>query len=1134
VEPTDDIQVFLITDVRGYSTYTDEHRDEEAAQLALRFAALAAAAIQAHGGQVLEVRGDEVLAVFTSARAALRAAILLQEQVGQASATTPEQPIRCGIGIEAGEAVAVPGGYRGQAINLAARLCARAGAGEVLAGETVIGLARKVEGLVFVDRGFASLKGTARPVRITQVVAEPPTAMPPGERASASELSESEQKSRRVAAVGNFLSAEPRHRLVAREAEMARLFAVLDVVQAGTGQLVMVVGEPGVGKTRLAQEVLLAARARGFGGITGRCYAPQSSMPYYPFWEALARAAAAAPPALRSALPLQWPEVARLLPHQHLGTQASSMPPLDGTGGTGEHRLFWQVTGFLQALAEEQPLALLLDDLHWADGASVELLLHLARQTRDQPILLVGTYRESEVPADHPLSIGMRDLIRAQLVERIDLQQLSREATAALISAMLEVGTVSDGVTDLIYGPTEGNAFFVQELLRTLLERGDIVQGDNGHWEPRARAELAVPATVQAAVLERVSRLSAPAQEMLEIASVLGQRFRFDDLLATCTRVPQMLEAVAAVTAPSEAEAEARLEGEVEEAVRSRVLREVGGDGYAFSHALAHRALYEPLSVRRRRRFHRAVAESLERLGGAERARRAAELAYHFLQANEPARALPSVLQAGEQAFSVYAYAEAEQQFRTALELAQQLGDIEAASMATERLALALAWQSRDDEAEALLEPAMTEAERQGDLARLARLYWLLIALRSNARIDTETIARLQRLIELAEAQGPSPELAQLYISLAYKYAQSLQTAENLWALEQALQVAQAAHDPLLEAKAVWWHGWALHYAGRLEEARAEIVAALPVLEQQETPQDLDEVCLSLMDLGLVLTNLGRVSEAHAHFERALALAEQMKSPERVAELSVCCSQTAFVRGDWTVARRYIERAEALRPHFETDYFVRGILYGGQGPLQLALGQWDAAASSGQTPLALAKESSKLESLRLVQWILTELDLYQGEAASARDRLLPLLDREGLVELGVNPLLPLLIWALLDLDEVEAAENLAMQTVARLRTHHDQLNLVDALRMEAAVGIRQGRWDEAEAVLEEALVIARAMPYPYAEAKALAVYGDLLVARGQPAQAHDHYEAALAILHPLGEVPYTERIERALADMARH
>ena len=179
----------------------------------------------------------------------------------------------------------------------------------MLAGEVVIGLARKVEGLLFVDRGLASLKGVAVPVRITQVVPAATEALhePLGGRASAPAPAEPAERPRQVAAVGNFLSAVPRHRLVAREAEMTLLLAALETVQAGTGQLVLLVGEPGVGKTRLAQEVLQVARGQGFGGIIGRCYAPQASVPYYPFLEALARAAAAAPQSLRSGLPLEWP-----------------------------------------------------------------------------------------------------------------------------------------------------------------------------------------------------------------------------------------------------------------------------------------------------------------------------------------------------------------------------------------------------------------------------------------------------------------------------------------------------------------------------------------------------------------------------------------------------------------------------------------------------------------------------------------------------------------------------------------------------------------------------------------------------------------------------------------------------------
>ena len=141
-----------------------------------------------------------------------------------------------------------------------------------------------------------------------------------------------------------------------------------------------------------------------------------------------------------------------------------------------------------------------------------------------------------------PSRLGVRDLVRAQLVERIELQQLPREGTAALLSATLEAGEVSEAVTDLIYGPTEGNAFFVQELLRTLVERGEILQGSGGRWEPREGAVVAVPATVQAAVLERVSRLSSQRKRLWGWPVSWGRRFRFDDLLATSNQTHETSE----------------------------------------------------------------------------------------------------------------------------------------------------------------------------------------------------------------------------------------------------------------------------------------------------------------------------------------------------------------------------------------------------------------------------------------------------------------------------------------------------------------------------------------------------------------------------------------------------------------
>ena len=346
-------------------------------------------------------------------------------------------------------------------------------------------------------------------------------------------------------------------------------------------------------------------------------------------------------------------------------------------------------------------------------------------------------------------------------------------------------------------------------------------------------------------------------------------------------------------------------------------------------------------------------------------------------------------------------------------------------------------------------------------------------------------------------------------------------------AAERALQVAQAVGDAGLAVLAQERRGEALWRVGRLEEAASELAAVLAVLPLSDVKVD------TLNNLGFALAYLGRPEEAQAVFERGLAIAEQKRFSHLEALMAACCGSSAFERGDWPAARHYIERALTLAGQMGTSSNRWPLAYLIDGLLQLAQGQLEAATRSAETGLALAEQRGD-ELILLMQRVLTEIDLAKGDPTSARVRMSPFLDRAHLTERDIDALLPVLVWAQLDLGEVEAAEELAAQTVARLRAQHHRDFLVDALQVEAAIWIRQQRWDEAEAALQEALALARPMPYPYAEAKALSTYGDLLVASGHPEQARDQYAAALAILRRLGEVPYTERIERALAEMARH
>ena len=280
------------------------------------------------------------------------------------------------------------------------------------------------------------------------------------------------------------------------------------------------------------------------------------------------------------------------------------------------------MTGFLQALAEAQPLALFIDDLHWADQASIDLLLHLARFTRASPILLLGTYRDDEVSDQHPLGRGAGRPRSRQLSERIHVQSLSFGGVRSLIAATLGEAVASEEFTQILCDRTEGNPFFAHEVMRTLIESSDVLQHD-GAWDLAAIKQLEIPESVRTGIAQRFHRLSPTAQGVLHEASILGQTFAFDDLQAM------------------NGHSEAEIEGALEEGLGARLLDEVDGDHVGFHHALIYEALYHDLTAHKRLSLHRRAGEAIERLPERMRIRRAADLAHHFRAAGESARALP-------------------------------------------------------------------------------------------------------------------------------------------------------------------------------------------------------------------------------------------------------------------------------------------------------------------------------------------------------------------------------------------------------------------------------------------------------------------------------------------------------------
>jgi class 3 adenylate cyclase/tetratricopeptide (TPR) repeat protein len=1122
LEQTADIQNFLIADVRGYSTYTYEHRDEDAAALAIRFAGVGREVVEAHGGRVVELRGDEVMAVFASARAALRAAVELQQRLDELALADPENLIRCGVGLEAGEAVVVEDGYRGQALNLAARLCSRAAPGEVLAGETIIALARRVAGLVFRDRGLATLKGFANPVRVIQVLPEEEQALPIEQEQEQGPINEPHLP------VGNFLWARPEHRLVAREREMRTLLAELDAVQEGAGRVVFLVGEPGVGKTRLAQEVTEEARDRGFFVVTGRCYAPQENVPYFPFLEALAHAYAVAPTAVRATLPQQWPEVARLVPDRTVGAPVAGEGPMSGST-VDQQRLFWHVTGFLQALSAVRPLALLLDDLHWIDGASLALLLHLARHTRESAILLLGTYRDVDVPSTHPLARAAFEVGKEHLMERIEVHRLSLEGTAALLGATLEGGEVAEAVAALIYGPTEGNAFFAQESLRALVERGEVTLLD-GRWELREGVELVVPENVRAAVLERVARLSSVTQQALALASVLGQTFTFDDLLATGGHLAQ----TESETTDGE-RGETALEAALEEAVEARVLREAGGETYTFSHALAQRALAEKLRARRRRRMHLAAAEAIAGLSERQRLRRAAEIAYHFLHAEEGARALPFALLAGDQAQAVYANAESEGHYCMAARLAQEVGDRRREGEAYKRLGSLYFWNVGDY---ALALTALEQAAAAQRMSPAGALDGETAALLARCYARSSQVGKgLELLMPWLDAEGrldakaeplivqaaQFTALADIYFHLTITRAGHYEA--QLGAAEHAAEVWRTIGDTRFLSDALLLRGIALRLLGHWEEGLRQLQE---VVELAREAGPLYVSGHASYHVGHSFLQSGQWDQAVTAIDLGIDLSRRSGTISFYSSALFVRGLAAFYGGEWGTAGRLFQDAatsfERLRLNSISAYGPLGL-----GIIQAATGDTEPGLRHLHEAVARVESTGFAFLAHRAQRETAEVELALGQFAAARARLESIVAAPGCQTYNdITPMPPLLAWALLEMGEETQAEALLDRAAPQAEAQRHWLALLDVQRVRALLYTKQGRYLQAEEALDDGLARARAMPHPYAEIKLLYACGKLEAARVCPDAARQRFAASLAICATLGERLYAERIGRDL------
>ncbi len=945
----------LFTDLVGSTELMSQLGDRAFDELRrVHFAALSQAVV-AHEGEEVKNTGDGIMVVFPSAAEAVEAAVAMQQATARQARTTP---IAIRVGLAVGDATLEGGDVFGTPVVEAARLVAAAQPGQILATTVVRTLARSRCAAPFIDFGAFDLKGLPEPVAVCEVGWQPtgPSVPMPA------------------------LLTDVGRVFVGRDGEVERLGQLWKEAAAGERRVALLAGEPGVGKTRLAAELALRVHDEGGVVLAGRCD-EDLGVPYQPFVEALRHFLDHTPPErLRERLGRYGGEVARLVPE--LADAVSDLPPpLKSDPETERYRLFDAVASWLSAASAEEPVLFVLDDLQWAAKPTLLLLRHVVRSPDAKRLLLLGTYRDTELAHEHPLVEVLADLRRQGGVERFSLMGLDASGVAAFMEQ--GAGHALDDedlvLARAIHQETEGNPFFVREVLRHLAETGAVERRD-GRWSTRLSVEdLGIPEGVREVVGRRLSRLSSETNRALRVAAVIGPEFQLPVLRAA-----------------GDFEEEPLLSA-LEESLEARLVIEAPGAAprYRFAHAFVRDTLYGELSAARRVALHRGVAEAIEAVHSAALDDHLPALAHHWARvpasANEASRSVDYAMRAGDRALAQLAHDEAAAYYRQALELldaGEALADprkrcllLIALGSAQRRtgdpthratlLEAARLAQSRGD-AEALARAALANS-RQGfmtsvarvDHERVAVLEAALEALGGGGAIQARLLAtlaleltftgdreRCRRLSDEALAQarrlGDAPALAHVLAARPYTIAAPATVAERRANADELEATAGRLGDPVMHAWARFHRYRADMELGALDEAHADIEAL------EGLAGDVGEPTLrwcAAWVRAAYLAAVGRLDDAERHGRLAAEIGEASGQPDTLLFRAIQQFGVRFEQGRLAEVRELFVGALDLNPDFLGMRALAGLVDAELGRLDEAEACFEDLAASRFTDI---------------------------------------------------------------------------------------------------------------------------------------------------------------------------------------
>ncbi len=876
-------------------------------------------------------------------------------------------------------------------------------------------------------------------------------------------------------------------RLAGRERELALLRDKLVAATGGTGGLALIGGEAGIGKTTLAVAALHEAGQRGFIVLEGHCFDLAETPPYGPWID--------------------------LFAHYTPSRSSPPLPPAFTERGTvgavsSQMALFVAVEDFLTALAVRQPIVVLLDDLHWSDVASLDLLRFLARSVAALPLLILVTYRSDELTRKHPLYGLLPQLARDASAARIDLGRLDDEAVRALVDTRYRLPDAdSQRLVAYLQGRAEGNALFVGELLRSLEEADNLHQGGGG-WLLRDVGATAVPALLRQVIDGRLGRLGDENRRLLSVAAVIGHDVPLD---------------VWAAVGEADEDALLDLTERAEEA--NLLLGTADGTGVRFAHALIREALYEGIPSMRRRRLHLRAGEALAKTRNPD----PDAVAMHFQRAGDR-RAVPWLVKAGERAQLAYAWLTAIERYEAALALLDA-GDGDLADHAWLLVRLGVAHRATDPRrGVTYLEEAERAAATLDEPTLRAATTYLLGNVHAFAADIARGLALMEAGIAALEALSPD-ERARIESLLTLTLDKARASFALYLAMSGRYAAALACSEPELAGgtqSGRLFVALALAYGalGRPGDADGAFRRAREAERSAGDVQQVATIChahTTLVALPYRADDAETLEELAAEGERALAAGERLGFETRPPPFA---RVPLFVlRGRWEEVARLVEDVHP-RDTSSSAQLLRalGAFVCARGERDLAW-QWVHEAlpfGSGTEPGGV-NISAVFPMLRVAADLaIAERDLTAARAwLEAYDRWLAW---SGAV-LGQSERQAL--WAQYHRqagDDQQAYEH-AERALAHATEPRQPLALIAAHRLLGELDTAAGRYDDAAALLDASVALADACQAPYERALTLLAMADLRAAQGASDEAHRLFDAVKAICTPLGAKPALARAD---------